>query len=522
MAFALDLAPGFHPVEGFFDTTCVGFGDPSSLGSNAKILKEPPRFCSKPCERGPKLYGIATGFCSAVKRCMCSAHNALCNRHGTKQVAMTRDFLSFRKYWPTLLDEVGAVHQDLLPHWDWFWWVKWPAGKLKIFAYDRLNRPFLPDRVASFVKFELYTKIMKKARLIQGYFNTHAQSEIGPECSSLQKAYAKVLYRKQLGNTDIRITFASGFNSEGYGRWLEEVLMDRLNPVYYERDGASWDASMQRAHHEVKMLAYSVATQQFRDVIEQGFKVVGHVDMGRRGGESSYMKYELAGTTKSGHNDTTLGNSIVNAAIAFEAMVAQSITGDIIVAGDDLLVVVDGDFDEHALAAYEAGLGIKPEFRKFYDYRHVSFVSGIWVERTLGKYAFIPKPGRQMQKLFWSVNHPTAKTESDYIHSIVTCLRPVCGQLPVMGAFLDAHERPGRLVNLIGKFYLFREVSELEFDSQLVLREFCRRYQTDAAEVAEVEVMIRSLTGRRGILKHPLLDRMVFTDTCDLSERPTP
>lgn len=513
------LLPGLNTFTGRFATVCVGFGDPSKLGA-AKVLIEPPRFCTRPDEVGPELYGLAAGWCTAVRRCMCGAHNALCNRHGTKQPEVTSAFQAFYVFLEEVGPDVQLAYEMLYTFWDANWIYKWAKGKIDSIRRDLDSKPSLPGEVASFVKFELYTKIMEKARLIQANKNYVAQAMAGPECVALQKAYTQVLRRRRVAQADIRVTFASGLNSAELGVWLEEVIRDRPRYRIYERDGKCWDATMQLIHHQLKMFAYRFATDTFRSIIDEGYEVIGHVDMSRGRQFRSYMKYKLTGTTKSGHNDTTLGNSIVNAGIAYECMYRMGLTGDIIVAGDDLLVVVDGDFDADEFARLERGFGIIPEYRKFSTYKSASFISGLWVPRdSSGALVFVPKPGRQFAKLFWSVKRLRPVEVDDYVHSIAVCLTPVCGGLPVLGAFIAAHDRKGKIVPLEGKYYLHRGMEPVEYERQVILDYFCERYSTSPAEVAELEALIKGHAGRIGILVHPLFQRMVEVDTRDIDER---
>jgi len=517
-AYELELMPGLNTFSGRFETVCVGFGDESKLGA-AEIIVGPPRRCTRPGEVGPELFGLTAGFCTAVRRCMCGAHNALCTRHGTIQPPVTTRFEQFYKFLDDIGFDVRLEYEFLYEHYEANWIFKWDRGKRCAIQRDQDERSSLPGEVASFVKFELYTKIMEKARLIQANKNYVSQAAAGPECTALQKAYTKVLRRRREG-PDIRVTFASGLNSLELGHWMEEVLADRPGCSFYERDGKSWDATMQRPHHDLKMYAYRFATDLFRGIIESGYDVVGHVDMGRGRAEPSYMKYRLVGTTKSGHNDTTLGNSIINAGIAYEVMFRLGLRGDIIVAGDDLLVAVDGDFDADQFAACEREFGIIPEYRKFTTYKSVSFISGLWVPQDgEGRLVFIPKPGRQFAKLFWSLKRLTPRQVDDYVHSIAVCLTPVCGGLPVLGTFIAAHDRKGSIVPLEGKYYLHRGVSPIEYEPVTILEYFCERYQTSPAEISELEALIRANSGRVGILVHPLFQRMVQVDTCDIEER---
>jgi len=511
---------GFTPVTGSVDTVCVGFGDDKKRGSNCTILVDPPRVCSKEQEVGPVLLGVANRPVSVVKRCICSAHNALCNRHGGKQPQFTAEFHHFDRFLDDVMPDVESVYNQLYSYWDTKWWGKWSKPKVDSIIRDCMNAISRPDRVAAHVKFEIMGKWpLTKGRLIQANVNQVAQSYTGPECTAIQKAYCKILYRRSgKNNPRVRVTFASGMSPADLGKWMGEVLREMPGCKFYERDGASWDSTIQRKHHDLKMRATRFSTEGYKKIVEAGFTVVGHVDCRGRV-TRGYMKYKLIGTVKSGHNDTTLGNSLINAGIAYEVMTIMGLEGDIIVVGDDLLIAIKGDFDADRFAELESSFGIRPEYRKFHSYMDVSFISGVWFHAGDCQYAFTPKPGRLFARLFWTLN-PPGKKINDYLHSIVSGLLPTCGRLPVVGTFLRSHDRDGKIISLGSRLYTFLGADSTTVDPQALRADFILRYHTNSSEIDTLERELEELGGSRGILKSPLFDRIVEYDNADILERP--
>jgi len=370
-----------------------------------------------------------------------------------------------------------------------------------------------PGRVKLMVKREGAHAMPTRPRGIQYYTNLATQSLFGPEFYALQKAYTSWFQRRDVGG-GVRVTFASGLNAETLGDWMKDVLSDVRLPMFYERDGKNWDATMQEEHLGVRLAAYVAAGPAFVEFVKAGFEVRGsHA----RGG----MRYRLRGTVKSGHNDTTLGNSIVNACIAVTAMHQHGLHGDVIVAGDDLLIVVEGDFDEHALAATEARCGIVPDYRKFSNPCDVSFISGVWF-CAASDWIFVPKPGRLLARLFWSTHPPPPKLRQRYLNAIVLGLRPSCGDIPVVGEFLDAHYDKGAPVDAprsLDKRLKVWSVGK-SASRQAMVAAFCARYGVSEEEIVDVESFLRGVKGRVGLVSHPVLDRLVEVDLADLSERP--
>jgi len=424
---------------------------------------------------------------------------------------MTKDFVNFRRdFYDLTSTAVRDEYAELRTFYDENWLGKWPQKKQEAIT-NSVGKDFYKfDRVKNMVKREVALSAPKKARCIQYYENMATQAFIGPTVSALQKAYTKWFYRQ---GDKVKITLASGLNQDELGKWMSDCLTDYPKAMFYERDGKSWDATMNRKHHEFKKWCYRFADEKVLEAIDEGFSVKG-CGVYRKGYASTTLAYTLVGTTKSGHNDTTLGNSLVNAAIAYEAMSNLGLRGDIIVAGDDLLIVVDGDFDEHALANEESALGITPEYAKFSDYLDVSFISGIWFRDALNKFTFTPKPGRLMRKLFWTVNPPTKKNRDTYMKSIVVGVRSVVGDMPIINKFLEIHEpekgevKQSQYVHLVG-----RGVGDISED-------FKRKYGVTQQEIDSANAFLENNRGHVGIIVHPVIDKIVNIDLADVHERP--
>lgn len=513
----VSLQPGFNvlPVN-VTNTICFGAGDISKLAPGNALLKRDPDVRPESCvsdQKGATLVGLSTGLSYVCRTCACNAERAICHRHGVTPPPVTASFDDVIGYFDgvreSLLDGFVAYRAE----WQDAWIYKWPAVKQRLIKESLDNDAVLPGRVKLMVKFESGHAMPSRPRGIQYYPNLATQAAFGPEFYALQKAHTSWFQRRDVGR-GVKVTFASGLNSAALGDWMREVLAETPEPHFYERDGKNWDATMQAEHLRVRLAAYACAGADFCGFVEEGFDVRGsHA----RGG----LKYRLRGTVKSGHNDTTLGNSIVNASIAMKAMWAMNLRGDVIVAGDDLLVVVSGDFDEHAFAQLERECGIVPDYRKFSNPTEVSFISGVWF--PVGEdWIFVPKPGRLLARLFWAVHPPPAKTRQNYLNSIVLGLRPSCGDMPIVSAFLDAHYEEAVAPCgpwAVGKYLKTWSVGK-RAESQLLAEAMCARYGISMLDIDAAEVAIREARGRVGLLSHPVLDRILEVDLADLDVRP--
>jgi hypothetical protein len=396
-------------------------------------------------------------------------------------------------------------------HWIDHWIWKWSSAKRKVIEHSVACDDVLPNRVKTMVKREVYHKApVTKARAIQFYVNEATKASHGWEFYSLQKAWTRATYRTEW-YPGIRVTFASGMNSRQLGVWLDEVLLDVKDPHYYERDGKNWDASMSEHHHRLKMAAYKFMPPAFLKFVEACFRVTGCAV-----GQGGRVKYRIVGTVKSGHNDTTLGNTIVNAALASTAMKRLGMTGDIIVAGDDMLAVVDGDFDLERFVEMERSMGIYPEASKFDSWLDVSFISGYWWANG-GSYVFTPKIGRLCSRLWWTVTPPSRRQLRAYQRGVAYGLAPTCQGLAVVRELIRPHLDGGERMAIPGKDYTLTS-SEILWDEPLMWRQLEARYGIAKADVEHLEGVLRTCTEPM-LVVHPAMETLMNSDDLDPAER---
>lgn len=512
------LTDGYVPATCVVtDTICLGAGDERKLGPGCRVTTRPPGIgvgieCDKQ-QRGATLTGVTTAMAYVCRSCPCNAHNALCNRHGVAPPEVDVDLKEAHHFFTNIQFQAKMLFAEHRVEWQTGWLAKWPEKKRNDILLSEQWDSILPSKLDAMVKREVAHNLPKKARLIQYYRNLATQAAYGPEFYALQKTYTQLFQRREVF-PGVRVTLGSGLNADALGEWMRLCVEENANPHFYERDGKNWDSTMQWEHLRLRLNAYAPAGPDFCEFVRAGYKAQGRDPRGA-------LRYKLRGTVKSGHNDTTLGNSLVNAMISATAMLRCGLTGDIIVAGDDLLTVVSGDFDEHALAQAERAMGISPEYRKFLSVNDVSFISGVWFQ-VGSEYFFTPKPGRLLARLFWTTHPPPPKRMQEYRNGIVAGLRPTCGDMPVIGAFLEAHFDAGIAVGLIDQWkhrdYLV--ASPRVLDKASYMQAFTHRYGLDTAEVASVEEMINATRGVPGFIKHPVLDKIMAVDLADIDVRP--
>lgn len=434
--------------------------------------------------------------------CACNRVNAIVNRHGVRQPPVTRNFTDWPRLRQLISSYYGEMHLEISGH----WLEKWPLGKrlaiLASVAYEKIR----PSNVRSFVKREVYHKVPTKARLIQGYFNLSTQELRAREFTTFQKALCRALDDFEI-SPGIFVTVASGMNADSLARWMTRVSSSTI--WFYERDGKNWDATMCLVHHLLK-LSY-IPDPKLRQFIDACFSVVGFA------GRGDVIKYRLEGTVKSGHNDTTSGNSLVNALILVEMCVALGLRGSIIVAGDDALVAVSrGKPDLDSMVKFESELGIIPEARIFFSPLDVSFISGCWLRKRDG-FLFVPLLGRLLCRLWWTVNPPSRRNSSNYRFSVVAGLKPACGSVPAYREFLVASDPGGRLI-ATDKFRHSPYLDCPQLGDEETSSSLCEKYGLLPSELTDLCSFL-STVGSCDFFSHPLVDRVIARDICDISQR---
>lgn len=212
------------------------------------------------------------------------------------------------------------------------WWLeKWALSRRLEFEISLRDDTVAFDRTKIIVKRELYFSDAK-VRIIQMYRNLATQANLGPDCYAIQIAVSALFDRLELA-PGVFITIATGMNSLDLGDWMTIVVGYGCR-WFYERDGVKWDSSMGYTHSEWRLRMYERILPDFADRMAKCVDVRGFGVFAE-----GLLAYRVGATVKSGHNDTSLGNSLINAVIACEALIANGLKGDVIVCGDRKSVV---------------------------------------------------------------------------------------------------------------------------------------------------------------------------------------
>jgi hypothetical protein len=450
-------------------------------------------------------------MCVAVARsCIHNAHNALCNRHGAASGLVTADVHeAFDDFAEVIGTVVHQYHSEPLLN-RALWFATWPLNKALAMMRNCDLFAYAPDRVKAMVKREVYHKLnITKARLIQFYWNYATQCLCGPQYTAVQKVLTRA-FRRRLMRSGSTITFASGMAPNELADWMTYCLADGV-VCFYERDGKNWDSTMGPATARFRARVYAMFDAELARFAESCTNVTGAAYFGDRA-----LLYKLIATVKSGHNDTTLGNNLINAAITYLVFKRLGVRCHILVAGDDLVVACASVVTAPEVMAIEREYGILPEARVFERFEHVSFISSIWVHDGRSM-AFIPTPGRLLARLWWTVSPPAEKNLDAYRRGVALGLLGACRNVPIIRVWLSKFDIGVKSLRS-DKCYTHKgATNDLEYDGMLDC--FARRYGLTREQIEECDRWLVQLPAEPLLIVHPVLMRIVETDLVDIDVR---
>lgn len=428
---------------------------------------------------------------------------------------------------------VDLYHHQLEPNrfaGPWEWLNRWPRSKADaiLHSVSRWHR-YAPSVVRLFIKTEVGPVQWDdvgdpeahpvKPRMIQAYANLATQFTQSYEVASIQ---ARLFHLRRVAiGPMIDCTVACGMTPAAVASWASEVETAHPLGAWLELDASSFDATIQSAHYEVKMAVYralgmSEATMKF---LAAGFRVRG-VSITSQGGR---VETRAEGTVKSGHADTTLGNSIINAAVICTALNACGCRASVIVAGDDALVrFCHPSYDFRvvgaAICTSVSALGLRPKGALHHRIERASFISLCFFRSECGQLVASPKPGRQLAKLFWSIRNVPPTQREGYVRCVCDGMLAICPSIPVLSPWLRAvsaaHQCGKDFRGKVGIYLLDSPDSAGQTPARDVRRSFCERYGFTDDEVVELERHVVT-TCQPGIYYHPLVERMKRLDLGD-------
>jgi hypothetical protein len=387
------------------------------------------------------------------------------------------------------------------------WLAKWPLHKrVAILRSEHLDELEF-GRLEATIKREVAHKYPKRARLIQAYRNLRTQAHYAMEHVAFQKALFNVAGGGDLRGYElypgIYIAGTSGWSAQRLGFWADLHVGWRL----YERDGERWDSTMQLVHHSAKW--------RFMEACDPGFAKRVRADYTGRGRfryNDTFLRYISCGAVKSGHNDTTSGNSLVNLLVAANSMRDCGMRGSIIAIGDDLLAAVEGQPDFDALAARERAYGILPTYTVPVNFAHATYASSTWLWDG-SRHLYVPLLGRLFARQWWSVAPPPPRKFAQRRHTIACGMLSMLGGVPVYDEYYRPHLIPrGRVEYDVLRY---KAAGPLDVDGFNFEVAFQERYGISPVELGDLREYLRCLPREPCYIlesPHDLIARIVAID----------
>jgi len=359
-----------------------------------------------------------------------------------------------------------------------------------------------------------------KARIIQGYYLTVAGSVWGASYAAYQKTICQVVSQEPLKlNHAYHCRIGCGMNMTDIADWMYDALQRPGTKTFYERDGKSWDATMNEDHLNLANEAMDEMDPAFARFNRQCYNAYGKYVHG-----NSFVKFTSKTTRKSGHYDTSSGNSYINLLIIINALeeLGGFVSADIIVMGDDMLAILhDATSDVSRLSTIEETYGITPKARVFTCVYDVTFVHGQWYPTHDDKLAFGPFISRTLVKLLWTIRPIIPKEEAAWVNTVCESFVPFFHDCPILGLFLRKQISSGsRVTNLREKVDFMRKndhrVTQIDWDKYFMLKFGVSRLDCEPVEDMIKKVKLHEPT----LIIDPLVDFMYSVENGDISDRP--
>jgi hypothetical protein len=262
-------------------------------------------------------------------------------------------------------------------------------------------------------------------RLIQGCQLEYVNAT-GPFAHALSKAC-----KGEHGDT----TYGPGLNALALDKWLTDAENSFEEEVaYLDSDAVRLDASVcvECITVETDLYVHLGAPEEAVAMFRADTVTHGHTSKG--------VSYSVPGTVPSGKTTTTVGNTIAVITTVEEAL--RGIKHKAIVAGDDAAILVPARLAIEARDALmsvgkRAGFELKVKASRFrYD---MEFCSGRWwPAATTSGFAFGPKPGKLLPKLFFANTRNACGTAQDaYLNAICVGMGPNVQHLPVAREYIQ-------------------------------------------------------------------------------------
>lgn len=537
--FGLEYA-SVIPVQPFVEPICVGKAPPDAKLDPKHEVKAPPfTECDYPPKGkfGARITGPVFACPEVVNKCACSCHNSLYLRHLVpmppapdpvltdaanelcKAIAnVYRQRLSVHNNTRFVAMGSRLVESDMDPKKARNNFASWRADDIR------------PELLSAFLKNELgrhnpFDDPVDKGRVIQTYVNGATKVVLATEFYAYQKAMTDVMSVDEpyeyIGSdgkrTGVFLSMACGVTPEALGKWADFV--DALCLAVYERDAKAYDSCINHAMTMLKLWLAQMCDERLAAFMAAAVHSRGWIRS--KGGTT--IEYSSTYTTKSGHNDTTSSNTLINAVITGNAMLRVGVKGYVIVAGDDMLMAITdmgGKSSEQVkreLMEAERRQGITPKAIILGDIGAAGFVSACFLKTPKGRRA-CPLLARQLTKLWSTTTRMPDKAVERYKDGVGCCFRPF-RNVPIIGPLFQGYGRdagfvpPGDRDFGSGRWFDSTDIVEdREQGFQALESRYVDQLGVTSGELRALDEFIMTLPPGPAACSHPVANRLIKLD----------
>lgn len=326
-------------------------------------------------------------------------------------------------------------------------WLESMGNTRLVKEYAALKEKVLSGRIAldfrtletqSFIKKELLTDDYKVPRCISGRSNDFT-AYTGPWIKSFGRALKKEWSMREgpfvdSVSTKLRVVYATGMDPVQMGAAYKESLdliseWTRGDYKIIETDFSKFDSCIDASKLMIENRVYESygCPSHIIRALEMNIRTTGSIQTVRDRVKCDTIKYGVEGTRKSGDNNTSCGNSLLNAYMQLYAYNSDLDMPCVLwVHGDDSLLFTAGVVDVEVGISKLERLGMKPEVQVHTDVYKPTFCSKrfypcIRTEDHSFTYIAGPKIGRVLMKAGWNAKNKEHTLVDHYSHLLGTC-----------------------------------------------------------------------------------------------------
>lgn len=347
-----------------------------------------------------------------------------------------KELKQFSKSW---INKLKLKTGKILPYSFKDWINHFPPAKQRKYSQHE-NKDFDPElagRYTMFVKLEL----IPKYDTLDGEIKApRAISEAEPKVVASTGPYIYAISKRiaQVYNNSYKICYCSGMNAFQVGDWLKHALTVLCSkygiedPIFVENDFSQFDTSVNEKFcgFEVEIFKKLCEFEQSgpdktcHEYLKAQVKTKGQTKDGT-------ITYHVLGTRKSGDNNTSIGNSLIN--LSMQLFAYKNIKTLIIVLGDDSLTIMDKKYlnTQESIKIFN-NLGFDAKVKCSKKLAQVEFCSSVFIPLANGSYVLLPKFGRFLSKHGCSFSIVAKNNPEGFMKEIATAYRHLIG-IPLYG-----------------------------------------------------------------------------------------